>query len=66
MKRTRETINYSHPDQRWNHSGCIVFDGEDLGKAERDKRNQAIQKEWLQQQMLENARTKALERNNDM
>ena len=66
MKRTRETINYGHPNERWNISGCLVFDGEDLQKEARDKHNQQIQKEWLQQQMLENKRTKELERQNDM
>ena len=42
MKRTREVINYAHPDQRWNLSGATVFDGEDLEFAERTKANQQL------------------------
>ena len=49
MKRTRENINYTHPNERWNLSGCLVFDGEDLGEEERKRQNQQIQKEWLKQ-----------------
>ena len=30
MKRTREVINYKHPEHRDGISGCTVFDGEDL------------------------------------
>lgn len=37
MKRTRETIFYNHPDQRWNLSGATKFDGEDLGAQARHK-----------------------------
>ena len=39
MKRTRETIFYSHPEQRWDLSGCTKFDGEDLGEEERRRHN---------------------------
>ena len=48
MKRTRETINYRHPDERWDISGCNTFDGEDRGAEQRKKENQKIQKDWLQ------------------
>ena len=44
MKRTRETINYSHPDERWNASGCLVFDGEDRDEEARRRHNQEMQK----------------------
>lgn len=42
MKRTRETINYTHPAERWNISGATKFDGEDPTYDEREKRNQQI------------------------
>ena len=38
MKRTRETINYSHPSERWNLSGVNTLDGEDRDEAARIKR----------------------------
>ena len=53
MKRTRETIFYEHPKQRWDLSGCTGFDGEDQAEQQRKKTNQQIQKEWLKQQMEE-------------
>ena len=53
MKRTRETILYEHPKQRWDLSGCTGFDGEDQAEQQRKKTNQQIQKEWLKQQMEE-------------
>ena len=56
MKRTRETINYAHPQERWNISGVLNLDGEDNDEEARRRRNQATQREWLQQQMLENQR----------
>lgn len=37
MKRTRETLFYAHPDQRWNLSGCTKFDGEDLNEEARKR-----------------------------
>lgn len=46
MKRTRETIFFSHPDQRWNLSGATTFDGEDLGEEERRRHNQALQRQY--------------------
>ena len=66
MRRTRETINYSHPSERWNISGALVFDGEDRSEEQRRRQNQAIQKEWLQQQMIENKRQKDLDREHEM
>ena len=62
MKRTRETINYNHPDERWDLSGCLRFDGEDLGEEERRRKNQALQKQWLEQQMQEKQTAKAIEK----
>ena len=62
MKRTRETINYSHPGERWNISGCLNFDGEDLGEEARKRKNQEIQKQWLKQQMQEKETAKAIEK----
>ena len=53
MKRTRETIFYEHPKQRWDLSGCTGFDGEDQQEEKRRQANQKIQREWLQQQMEE-------------
>ncbi len=37
MKRTRETINYTHPGERWDISGCLGFDGEDNDAAQRKR-----------------------------
>merc|ERR1719291_367580 len=59
MKRTREVINYTHPDERWNLSGCTKFDGEDLSFAERTKEHQRQQKEALMAQMEEKKQRKA-------
>ena len=56
MKRTRETINYTHPNERWDLSGATKFDGEDIGFEERTKANQALQKQWLLQQMEDKKR----------
>ena len=56
MKRTREVINYTHPDQRWNLSGCLVFDGEDRDEEKRRRANQEAQKQALLQQIAENKR----------
>ena len=47
MKRTRETINYSHPGERWNISGALRFDGEDIDEEARRRRNQESQKQAL-------------------
>ena len=38
MKRTREVINYVHPAERPNISGCTFFDGED--QLEEDRKRQ--------------------------
>ena len=65
MKRTRETINYNHPEERWNISGCMTFDGEDRGEAERKAANAKIQREWLQQQMEEKKQKQAREKEMD-
>ena len=48
MKRTRETINYTHPSERWNLSGCLDFDGRDEGEEARRKQKQREQKEALE------------------
>ena len=66
MKRTRETINYAHPQERWNISGVLSLDGEDNEEEARRRRNQATQKEWLQQQMIENKRQKEMDREHEM
>jgi len=47
MKRTRETINYTHPQERWNLSGVNTLDGEDLSEEQRRRQNQETQKQWL-------------------
>ena len=47
MKRTRETINYAHPAERWNISGVNTLDGEDNDEEARRRRNQETQKQWL-------------------
>ena len=44
MKRTRETINYAHPQERWNLSGVNELDGEDRGEEARRRQNQETQK----------------------
>ena len=62
MKRTRETINYAHPAERWNISGVNNLDGEDNDEEARRRRNQETQKQWLLQQMEENKRAKELNR----
>ena len=62
MKRTRETIYYTHPDQRWNLSGCTGFDGEDNGKAQRVAQQRAEQKEALERQMEDKRKQKEMER----
>ncbi len=48
MKRTRETINYSHPGERWNLSGCLDFDGRDEHEEARRRQKQMEQKEALE------------------
>lgn len=53
MKRTREVLHYTHPDNRQGISGCNTFDGEDLTEEERKKQMQKQQREWLMQQMEE-------------
>ena len=65
MKRTRETIFYEHPKQRWDLSGCTVFDGEDQQEEKRRQANQKIQREWLQQQMEEKKNKKQMEKEMD-
>ena len=66
MKRTRETINYEHPKERWNISGATFFDGEDEAEESRRRHNQQLQKEWLVQQMEEKKRAKDIERQQNM
>ena len=66
MKRTRETINYSHPSERWNVSSLLTFDGEDRDEEARRKHNQQLQKQALLQQMAENKRQKELNREHEM
>ena len=66
MKRTRETINYTHPNERWNISGATFFDGEDQNEEQRRFANQKLQKEWLVQQMEEKKRAQEIQRQQDM
>ena len=66
MKRTRETINYQHPAERWNISGALGFDGEDNDEAARKRRNQQLQKEWLLEQQAEKKRMQEMERQHDL
>ena len=56
MKRTREVINYSHPNERWDLSGCLVFDGEDRGEEERKRQQREQNKRDLLAQINENKR----------
>ena len=62
MKRTRETINYAHPQERWNLSGVNELDGEDRDEEARRRGNQETQKQWLLEQMNENKRAKEMNR----
>ena len=62
MKRTRETIFYEHPKERWDLSGCTGFDGEDNAEEKRRRANQKTQREWLQQQMEEKKAKQAREK----
>ena len=66
MKRTRETINYAHPQERWNLSGVNELDGEDRDEEARRRRNQETQKQWLLEQMNENKRAKEMNRQHEM
>ena len=66
MKRTRETIFYEHPNERWNISGATKFDGEDLNEEQRRKQNQQIQKQWLLEQMEQKQQKKAEEKATDL
>ena len=66
MKRTRETINYQHPGERWNLSGALRFDGEDNDEEARKRHNQQLQREWLLQQQEEKKRAKAMEREHEL
>ena len=66
MKRTRETINYSHPSERWNLSGVNTLDGEDRDEAARIRRQREQNKQDLLLQMEENKRAKELERAHEM
>ena len=40
MKRTREVINYTHPKDRKDISGCTFFDGEDQSEEDRKRKMQ--------------------------
>ena len=53
MKRTRETINYTHPADRKDISGATFFDGEDRDEEARKFAIQKMQREALMQQMEE-------------
>ena len=66
MKRTRETINYQHPAERWNLSGVNTLDGEDLSEEQRRRQNQETQKQWLLEQMNENKRQKEMDRQHEL
>ena len=70
MKRTRETLNYSHPDAvrgaRTGLSGAFYFDGEDPGHDERVKNDRAMQKAALEQQMEEKKQAQRVAREQDM
>ncbi len=62
MKRTREVINYTHPDNRNGISGCTVFDGEDLTEEARKKQQKKDQHEYLKMQMEEKKQKKIIEK----
>eukprot|EP00354_Favella_ehrenbergii_P003434 CAMPEP_0170467900 /NCGR_PEP_ID=MMETSP0123-20130129/11299_1 /TAXON_ID=182087 /ORGANISM="Favella ehrenbergii, Strain Fehren 1" /LENGTH=76 /DNA_ID=CAMNT_0010734369 /DNA_START=15 /DNA_END=245 /DNA_ORIENTATION=- len=66
MKRTRETINYAHPNERWNLSSCLVFDGEDRSEEARRRHNAELQKQALLEQINENKRKKEMDREHEM
>ena len=65
MKRTREVINYSHPGERWNLSGALVFDGEDRDEEARKNHQKQMQRQALLDQMAENKRTREMEKEHD-
>ena len=65
MKRTREAIYYSHPDERWNLSGCTYFDGEDNQKAQRVAQQNEEQRQALLRQIEDKKIAKELEQQQD-
>ena len=65
MKRTRETINYTHPAERSNLSGATFFDGEDREEEARRFAIQKAQREALMQQMEEKKQAKELLKKQD-
>eukprot|EP00352_Strombidinopsis_acuminata_P003523 CAMPEP_0176381798 /NCGR_PEP_ID=MMETSP0126-20121128/32170_1 /TAXON_ID=141414 ORGANISM="Strombidinopsis acuminatum, Strain SPMC142" /NCGR_SAMPLE_ID=MMETSP0126 /ASSEMBLY_ACC=CAM_ASM_000229 /LENGTH=63 /DNA_ID=CAMNT_0017745839 /DNA_START=32 /DNA_END=223 /DNA_ORIENTATION=+ len=62
MKRTRETINFSHPPDRKDISGLTFFDGEDRDEEARKRYYQKMQREALMEQMEEKKQAKELEK----
>jgi len=62
MKRTRETINYSHPPNREGISGLTFFDGEDESELDRKRRHQQEQRQHLLEQMEEKKRRQEVEK----
>ena len=65
MKRTRETIHYSHPERRDNISGATFFDGEDNAEEARRFAIQKAQREALMQQMEEKKQAQELQKRQD-
>ena len=70
MKRTRETIFYSHPEAtrgaREGLSGCHFHDGEDSDFAARNQRDRDNNKAAWAQQIEEKNQKKQIEREQDM
>ena len=65
MKRTKENWLFGHPEDRANISGATFFDGEDLHYQERKAAQAATQRQWLDQQRLENEMKKQAEADED-
>eukprot|EP00826_Nyctotherus_ovalis_P055455 TRINITY_DN7362_c0_g1_i10.p1 TRINITY_DN7362_c0_g1~~TRINITY_DN7362_c0_g1_i10.p1 ORF type:complete len:166 (+),score=72.62 TRINITY_DN7362_c0_g1_i10:155-652(+) len=65
MKRVRERFGTSHPEDRTGISGVRMFDGEDLGYADRMKFLARQQKEWADQQVREKEERKKAEENDE-
>lgn len=61
MKRTKERFGTSHPDDRIGISGLKIFDGEDLGYADRVKFQKDTQKDWVAEQKRQKEEQKKTE-----
>jgi len=60
MKVTGTLLNPKDPAERVGISGCLAFDGEDKTYEDRKKKQQAQQKDWIEQQHKEKMDRKKL------